>query len=190
MPILRLPLKLGLGEVPQAKSFQLSYGKKGNVETIKMMQKVARERARHPKIRQFVLNILHQAGVPSHNHAEEARVIGEFVKDYVRYVKDPDGIELLTDPLTLIDQIERGVAQGDCDDMALLVATMLLVVGIQPHFRAVRYKTLRGHYNHIYVLVFERDYKTPTYRIVLDAILKEYPIGAEIPHASGDNFPV
>lgn len=177
-----------MGDVFNKISLPIMDGKRGNIQTIEIMKKVARQRAGHPKIRALALKILNDCGVPSQDHLSEAICIGNFVKENVRYVRDPDNIELLTDPLTLIDQIARNSAQGDCDDMSLLIATLLLTVGCQPYFRAVRYKSDSGHFNHIYVVVYEKDWGHKRNRVVLDAILKRNVIGSEVPHQSGEEF--
>lgn len=187
---MKLNVLPNLGEVPKLISRNVTSGFEGNIATIKTMSKMARQRARLPFVRQFALNILHQYGIASQNHLDEAICIGQFVKENVRYARDPEGIELLTDPLTLIEQIGRGVAQGDCDDMSLLIATLLLSIGASPYFRAVRYTANKGHYNHIYVVVYDRNWGSSRKRVVLDAILKRDPIGTEVPHQSGDEYAV
>ena len=179
-----------LGEILEKISLPIFNGKRGNIQTINVMKQVARQRAGDPRIRALALKILSDCKIPSQDHLSEAICIGNFVKESVRYVRDPDNIELLTDPVTLVDQIARGIAQGDCDDMSLLIATLLLSVGCQPYFRAARYKSDSGHYNHIYVVVYERDWEQKRQRVVLDAILKRSVIGTEVPHQSGDEFAV
>lgn len=179
-----------MGEIADKITVKIKDGKKGNLQTINVMKKVARERSGHPIIRALALKILSQCNVESQNHLSEAICIGNFVKENVRYVRDPDNIELLTDPLTLVEQLSRGVAQGDCDDMSLFIATLLLAIGCQPYFRAVRYKADSGHFNHIYVVVYEKDWGKPRSRVVLDAILKRHAIGTEVPHQSGEEISV
>lgn len=174
--------------LPKVVSTTIGSGQKGNIDTVKIMSKIARDRAENPIVRTLALEII--KNIPSHHHAEEALAIGQFVRDNVRYVRDPDGVELLTDPLTLIDQIKHGYAQGDCDDMSLLIASLLIATGHQPFFRCVRYQSLNGHYNHIYVVVYERDFSGPILRVVLDGIIKNKPIGTEINHRSGDEYRV
>lgn len=168
----------------------LAPGVKGNMKTVDVMKQVAHERAGHPKIRKLTLNVLNHYGVKSHHYADEAKAVGDYVKRKVRYVKDPAGIEQLHDPLMLVDQIERGIARGDCDDMALLIASMLLSIGHRPKFRTVRYRTYTGGYNHIYVVDYAQNGPNGPYRIVLDAIIKDKPIGFEVPHKSGKEIPV
>lgn len=166
-------------------------GLKGNLQTINFMKTVARQRMSHPIIRRLALNILEDYRVPSMAYVSEALAIGDFIKEKVRYVRDPDGIEYLQDPVDLVKQITSGFAQGDCDDMSLLTATLLLSIGHQPSFRAVRYYEPVGNYNHIYTVVYEKDIGVPNKRrIVLDCILKDKPMGFEISHSTGEEFPV
>jgi hypothetical protein len=154
------------------------------------MKRVARQRSSHPLVRQLALNILRSHKIASQNHADEALAIGRYVKEKVRYVKDIDSIEQLHDPLTMIDQIQRGVAMGDCDDMSLLIATLLLSIGIKPYFRIVRYRAGKGPFQHIYVVTYEKNWGKPRSRIVLDAILKRQQMGYEVRHASGKEIKV
>lgn len=162
----------------------------GNIDTINMMKKVARLRSGDPLLRKLALNILQQYGVPSHHFLEEARAIGDYVKRKVRYVRDPEYIEYLQDPIDMVKQMQNGTAQGDCDDMSLLVATLLLAVGAQPVFRAVRYDQPLGNYNHIYVVVHDKNPHGPSERLVVDCILKDRPIGSEVEHVNGDDYPI
>lgn len=149
------------------------------------MKRVARARSSHPTVRQLALAILRHHNTDSQNYVDEALAIGRYVKEKVKYVRDIEGIEQLHDPLTMIEQLQRGVACGDCDDMSLLIATLLLSVGHQPYFRIVKYKN-GGSYQHIYVVVYEKNWGgSSKTRIVLDAILKRHKIGTEVPHVEG-----
>lgn len=161
----------------------------GNIETVKVMTKLALQGAEDPYVRAITEEVV--KGLRSHAFADESRAIGAFVRDNVRYLQDPLNVERLIVPAALLKNAVAGHAQGDCDDMALLAATMLLSAGHDPVFRAVRYQGHSGPFNHIYVV----DYPTNGIgmrpeRVVLDCILKDYPIGYEIPHASGHDFPI
>lgn len=175
---------------PQTINGKLSEGVEGNYETVRLMSEIAHGRKGHPAVRQLALKIVRDAGVGSMNYADEAIAIGEYVQKHVRYVRDPEGIEQLTDPIILIEQIKFDEAQGDCDDMALFIATLLLAIGHEPFFRMVRYKALSPFFNHIYVVDYERNDETREERIVLDAILKNHVIGSEVPHATGEEVRV
>jgi hypothetical protein len=150
------------------------------------MKKKAIERAKHPFVRQLVIQILNRNGTDSHNHLDEAKAIGEWVKTHVRYMKDPATMELLQDPVLMIEQASKGEARGDCDDMVLLAMTLLIGAGIKPWIKVVRYHTDFGPYNHIYLAVHENNYRGPKQWLIIDPIVKDEPIGYEVPHASSE----
>lgn len=167
-------------------------GEQGNLSTVDFMAKIARYRAGHPTVRQLGIKILNQAGTKSHNHLDEALAIGRWVQQNIRYMKDPDGIELLQDPLFMIKQANLGEARGDCDDMSLLIATLLISIGIRPYFKIVRWKKEKGNYNHIYVVVKEINYRqtSPVVETTLDAIVKDREIGTELSAMSSKLIPI
>ena len=185
MPILRLNPIMELGNTPQTHNSNLPTGVAGSLATVDKLKELARFRSRHPLVRELALRILEHYGVESQNYYDEAYAIGDFVKKNVRYVRDINGIETVHDPVMLIDQLKRGKAHGDCDDMSLLIATLLLSIGHQPFYRIVKYYEGMGPYQHIYVVVYEQNWREPKKRLVLDAILKRSPIGTEVPHKSG-----
>lgn len=154
------------------------------------MRKIARERSTHPKIRQLAMNILQQAGVEGHDFIDEAVALGTFVQQNVRYVRDPNGVEQLHDPIFIIDRIAKGTAYGDCDDQALLLSTMLLAIGAQPYYVIVRYRQPSGPYNHIYTAVYDRNWRGAEKRIPLDTIIRDRPMGFEVPYINKQEIPV
>jgi hypothetical protein len=179
-----------LGNLPQTKEQKLRNGANGNYDTVSVMRSMAKDRSTHPLVRLLALNILQDAKIPSHNYLDECMAIGRYVQRYVRYVKDPKGMEQLTDPILMIEKLQRGEAMGDCDDMSLLIATLLLAIGHQPYFRMVRYTELYGPYNHIYVVCYENNLHDKQQRLVLDGIVKHQPIGYELNHRSGKEVKV
>jgi hypothetical protein len=172
-----------LGNLPTVDKQKFKGGKKGNYQTVNTMKRVARQYSGHPLVRQLAVNILNHYDTKSHNHIDEARAIGEYIKTHVRYVKDPHAIEYLTEPTLMIKKMIKGEARGDCDDMACLIATLLLSIGIQPYYVIVRYKNRRGGYNHIYVAVYENNYRDKKKtRLAIDSIVKDRRIGYEVSH--------
>jgi hypothetical protein len=182
MPILTLPPEMMLGQLPKTKKVQLSKGERANFETLEMMKRVARNRSRHPLVRELALNILLAHKIKPNHYKDEAMAIARYVKAKVRYVRDIHGVETLYDPLTLIDKIKRGVAQADCDDYSTLIATLLLSIGHQPFFKIVKYEHGSGPWNHVYVVVFEKNPGEKRKPIVLDGILRTRKIGSEVKH--------
>lgn len=155
------------------------------MQTVDVMRGVATSRSRSPLIRQVAIGILNYAGTASQDYYSEAMAIGNFVHQRIAYVKDPTDMELLVDPITLLEQADRGQARGDCDDMSLLTASLLLAIGHDPFFRCVRYNGGSfDPFSHIYVVDRLADGD-----LVIDAIVKNKPIGFEVPHDSQEDFP-
>lgn len=163
----------------------------GNLQTIELMKRIARKASEHPKVRFTAIEILNEYGVLPNDYRDEALAIGQWVKKNVRYVRDANFVEQLNHPLLMLDLISQGRARGDCDDMSLLIATLLLSIGHSPAFRAVRYQGNHGPFHHIYVVDDEKNFgERNESRVVLDAIIRDQPIGTEVPHTSGQDYPV
>lgn len=175
----------------KAVTIKLPDGLKGNEKTIEIMSQWAHARKTHPFIRQFVEGILRHSKTDSHHYLDESYSIGNFVQKKVRYLKDAYNSEQLKDPLLMTEEIYcSGHSAGDCDDMSLLIATYLLAIGHKPSFRAVRYQgDNKDAYNHIYVVDYEMNPgMSGRSRIVIDAIMKDRPIGSEVKHLSGQEY--
>jgi transglutaminase-like putative cysteine protease len=68
----------------------------------------------------------------------QANAIYTWVCDNTYFVEDPVGIEALSTPIKMLNEIAAGphsLAKGDCDDLSTLLATMLGAIGIPPRFR-------------------------------------------------------
>lgn len=154
------------------------------------MRGLARQASTNPLVRGLALKILEQAQLDSHDFIQEAKALAQFVQQNVRYVRDPNGVEQLHDPVYLINKIKSGNAMGDCDDQALLLASLLLSIGAQPYFTIVRYRNTSGAYNHIYTVVYDQDWQKNKIRLVMDTIIKDKEIGFEVPHKSIREIPV
>lgn len=167
-------------------SADVGRGEEANRETVEVMKRIVKDRSRHPIVRTLALKIVHP--LASHAYLDEARAIAEFVQKRVRYVRDALSVEQLHDPLMMIDQIERGVAQGDCDDMALLIATLIASIGGLPLFRIVKYRPDSPSFAHIYVVTYTKNGRAKPERLVMDAIMKDKPIGFEVQHKYGEEI--
>lgn len=177
-------------DLPQVKTYKIPNGELGNEATVRFLIKLARKRSSHPVIRQLAIGIIRQAGTKSMSYIDEARAIGQWVQKNVPYVKDITNVETVHDPLTMIDKWKRNTLGVDCDDHAVLIATLLLSIGHRPVYRIVKYRADSPSYNHIYVYEITKNGGGSTKRLVMDGILKNKPIGFEVPHAEGKDFPV
>jgi hypothetical protein len=172
--------------LPSVSLGKLKAGIFGNLQTVEYIKKLAHANKGQPPVRRMAEDIIMHYQVRDHFYLDEARAIGDFVKQNIRYIKDPDGIEMLRCPMMMINEIRtKGASLGDCDDMALLVCTLLLSIGIRPQLKVVKYSEQSKSFNHIYVIVEESNHFSRPEQLVIDAIIKHEPIGYEVPHSLG-----
>lgn len=113
------------------------------------MARLARKGLRDQRIRNLAVQIttagfLNGMGLQQKDFEGEARRIHAFVRDDIRYVRDTDGVELLHDPVTLLQ-----TGAGDCDDKAILLASLLGSIGHPTRFIAVAFEP--DVYSHVWV---------------------------------------
>ena len=82
---------------------------------------------------------------------------------------------------------EADVTVSNCDDHALLAATMLTLNGIPARFRLTAPRK-EGEFSHIYTLAGVPKTK-PTQWVVLDTTLPGYRFNVEAPHGRQADFP-
>lgn len=98
----------------------------------------------------------------------EILAINAWVSERVVYLNDPLHVELLKDPQRLCEEIaDKGFARGDCDDIAVLMATMALQVGRDAQFVVAGFGSEQGQYSHVFARV--KDPKSGAW-IVLDPV--------------------
>lgn len=126
-------------------------GVAGTKITLDRMADLARAGRRDPYIRKLALAII--AGVPAKNWDAELMRLHKWVRDNIRYVRDPvdslsgstvKGIEYLATPRATLES-----KAGDCDESATLLSSLLGSVGHPSRFVAVG---LHGRpYSHVFV---------------------------------------
>lgn len=143
-------------------------------DTVINLMIIARSQAVDPAVRRTVQNIV--AGTPEKQWTAEIQKIFGWVKNHVRYLRDPEGTEYVQTPTRHIANIERdGVSFGDCDDMSLLLATLLRSAGYKTKFVIISSPgNNRGTFNHIFTEVSDPSIQT---WIALDATMKDKPYG-------------
>ncbi len=125
--------QLGVLPTPTvAKLGTLPDGKAGTVETLRIMRQLVRDaiRAPHQTIRTAAMKLL--AGLPPRQWSAEVERLHEFVRDNIRYVRDPVGVETVATPEKTLE-----LRSGDCDDKAVLLAALLEATGHPARFLAV-----------------------------------------------------
>lgn len=94
-------------------------------------------------------------GIQPKDYLSEILAVRNFVAEKVRYLNDPVALELVKDPQRLIEEVARhGVAIGDCDDAALLIATMARQLGREAEFVTVGFGAPNS-FSHVFARVKE-----------------------------------
>ena len=117
-------------------------GVAGIKATLALMVNIARKSKLDFSVRNKALSLVQ--GLRQKDYMNEIRAVQEYVRDSVRYVKDINGVETLSTPGQLLKSM-----QGDCDDKALLTASLLEVIGHPTRFVAVG--RFPGQYDHVLV---------------------------------------
>lgn len=125
-------------------------------ETVKKMRQIILESARNPYVREWAKTIVTNVGV--NDKTGEANAVFNFVRDSVRYTRDPLGFEYIQTPIVLLESIrayEEGKGErpvGDCDDMTVLSLSILKSIGFPTAIKVVSFSNNKK-YSHVYGLV-------------------------------------
>ena len=112
-------------------------GNAGVRRTLEVLRGLRDKYAQDISIRQAAEKIV--AGLVADNDVSgQVDRVTQFVKNKVRYMRDPLAWEYVKTPDTMLKQInDTGNTYGDCDDHVLLMNTLLNTLGIKTRFTAV-----------------------------------------------------
>lgn len=121
----------------------MSDGEAGIFETLSIMRRMVNDYKTQPAMRQAALNVTFMT--PAQDDASEVEALYSFVRDHIRYTKDVYGIETLATPDKTLQ-----MRVGDCDDMTVLLATLLESIGYPTRFVIEGYTEGNG-WEHVYL---------------------------------------
>lgn len=117
-------------------------GKRGTLSTLRKMRSLAVRGASTWPIRGCAMSLV--SYLPNKDYAGEARALHRFVQSNIRYLKDVHNVETLATPEKTLE-----FRQGDCDDHATLLASLLLSIGHPVRFVAIGY--VPGRFDHVFL---------------------------------------
>ena len=118
-------------------------GEAGVFQTVRMMIGMVNRSFLDPIIRERGASL--SIGCERSQRCEDREIL-HYVRSQVQYIKDPSGVEALTNPVTLEAKIRQRVsAFGDCDDMSMLIAALLKSIGHQPKFVVIGRRNILHH---------------------------------------------
>lgn len=107
-------------------------GMAGIFDTVALMRRLAREGSRDIRIRNAAAQVIYLQ--PERSERHEVESLFAFVRDHVRYMRDPLFYEAVAIPAQVL-----ALGYGDCDDKATLLAAMLESVGYLSRFVVTGY---------------------------------------------------
>lgn len=106
------------------------------------MRNVTREAKKRLPVVELARSLVRN--LPSKDWAGEVEALHRYVRDDIRYVKDVRGVETVAVP-----EYTAETAQGDCDDKAVLLASLLEAIGHPARFTAIGFRP--NNFNHVFV---------------------------------------
>ena len=110
--------------VPQIYLGYIPKGYLGTKRTVNYIKSLIRAGAKDFYVRQRAIDILMAQGVEPKNYLGEIKALFTWVQKNIRYTKDPFRVEVLHSARRLLE-----LQAGDCDDMAILLGSMLEGIG-------------------------------------------------------------
>ena len=123
-----------------------------NRKVAEILKQMALQSRKSRLVRQFTISIIKKRGISPKDYMGEIRALYEYVRDEVDYRRDATFLDTFVTPDRMVRDILFGNGAADCDDKALLLASMLLHIGQVPRF-VLTNNVPGGSYNHIYVQV-------------------------------------
>jgi len=121
----------------------------GIQHTLSVMRMLVNRSFTHELIRAQAAHAIQHCS-PGNRVCQQASLMA-WVKRKMRFVRDPEGVEALHDPIAIAIAIQKGqVPYGDCDDFSMYLAALLKAVGLPATFRAVGFNG--GSLSHVYVM--------------------------------------
>ena len=122
---------------------EIPSGTAGTYATLNIMSKIVRRYKKSAPLRELALHVIQD--LPGRkNFAGQAARLQNYVRNNIQYVKDINGVETIQTP----DRTLQNRA-GDCDDQAVLLATLLETIGHPTRFVAIKLKSF-GPYVHVF----------------------------------------
>jgi hypothetical protein len=142
-PIFTLPMY-----EPSARGFvsaqPLLSGDAGVEQTVALMRQLVDEALRDPSIIRLAADIVRP--FPAFDDLAEANALYEWVRRNIRFTKDPVNKEKLYPPAELLK-----IRAGDCDDISMLLATLLMAVGYPARLMTIAAPGSPDQFSHVYV---------------------------------------
>lgn len=137
----------------QERTLEIPEGHAGIEATVAVMRELARTGARSSLPRETGRAIMARSG----GAGDPAGKLRAFLEAHWRFRFDPEGVEWIRTPQNAMQEIrDRGSAAGDCDDVAVLGASLALVMGMPARFVLLGFEP-GAPFSHVYTEVWDGE---------------------------------
>jgi hypothetical protein len=120
-------------------------GEAGTKQTVALMRKLVDQAVSDASFVRFAKEIVR--GVMPYNDIGEASAVYEWVKQNIRYTKDPVTKETLYPPAELLK-----IRSGDCDDIAMLMGAIMIALGYPARLTTISANAADpNEFSHVYL---------------------------------------
>lgn len=159
---------MGLGDVvPPSQLISIPSGEAGINATLKIMARLARQYKANPLVRQTAARAATSAGCDGRDDLCVAGALQRWTQQNITYLHDVMNVETLQTPDYTLQE-----RYGDCDDQALLMASMLMSVDVPAAFCAVGIDG--GPFTHVLTMAILRQHDQIVYS-PLETIISKDP---------------
>lgn len=151
----------------------LKFDYRGAPQTVSVMRHAALESGENYQVRKLAETCCAQ--LDSKDYTSEYIALYHLVLQRCRYMRDPRTVELVRAPYVAVDEIARGGRPSlDCDDLACLLASLILAVGGHVELVTVAFRHMfhEGQRQFSHVLLRAQDPRSKQW-IIFDPVAAE-----------------
>lgn len=150
--------------------YRVPTGDPGTLVTLRHMAELAHYGSSDPFLQQTARGIVGRYPTAT----QRASALRSWLGHNVRFTEDPTGYELLIDPREMLAQVqETGCAEGDCDDVATLAASLGRAAGFSGRYRVLAFDS--GPFQHVYTELAPRARGGPWFEMDTTRPLQALP---------------
>lgn len=128
---------------------QLPLGEAGTQRTVNEMRQAVKAGLQDPLVVEQGRRIVREC-LPRDMKCR-ALSVRRWMVEHFMFERDPIGVELLMTPRYMLDKVAAGrVIQGDCDDAAIMSATLGMAIGLRARFVLFGFRQPNAPFSHVF----------------------------------------
>lgn len=138
--------------MPTSQTTTIPFGDDGALRTVEFIRQLIHDSTANPTVVAFARQLAYQPTPRSVPQVGAARAISVWLRGNWHYVEDPINRELLQSPDYMLEQYANdGYVSGDCDEAAILGASLGAAIGIPSVLTLVGFDDgTGGLYSHVF----------------------------------------